>query len=101
MTHEQPPIYSAAPVVAGRTVRGRPWLYFILTAYTLLALAYNLAVPIGEGPDEIDHIRYVEYIVRYGQFPPIGTGSSQRPYTIEAKQPPTYYLLQAAIMYVL
>ncbi len=90
-----------APILAGSSTYARRWLYLILTAYALLALAYNFVVPIGEGPDEIEHIRYVEYLVRYGQFPPIGTGSSERPYTIEAKQPATYYLVQAAIMYVL
>lgn len=77
------------------------WLYALLLVYSALALAYNFIVPVAEGPDELDHIRYVEYLVRYGQFPPIGTGSAERPYTIEAKQPPTYYLIQAAVMYAL
>ncbi|MGA7730988.1 MAG: glycosyltransferase family 39 protein [Chloroflexia bacterium] len=79
----------------------RLWLLAILAAYALLSLAYNLLVPVGEGPDEVDHIRYVEHIVRYGHLPAIGTGSSERPYTIEAKQPATYYLIQAAVMLAL
>jgi hypothetical protein len=79
----------------------RLWLLAILAAYALLGLAYNLLVPVGEGPDEVDHIRYVEHIVRYGHLPAIGTGSSERPYTIEAKQPATYYLIQAAVMLAL
>ncbi|MEO5952873.1 MAG: glycosyltransferase family 39 protein, partial [Chloroflexia bacterium] len=98
MTHELSLETRPVTIVAGRSASGKRWLYAILTAYALLALAYNLVVPIAEGPDEVEHIRYVEYIVRYGQLPPIGTGSSQRPYTVEAKQPATYYVIQAAIM---
>ncbi len=84
----------------------RRWLIGIICAYFTLCTLYNLLTPIGEGPDEPDHIRYVEYLVRFGDFPPIaGTTSagttSARPYTIEAKQPPVYYLLGASLMLAL
>ena len=82
-------------------LRPSSFLLALLAAYALLSLAYNLIVPIGEGPDEVDHIMYVEHIVRYGHLPAIGTGSSERPYTIEAKQPATYYLIQAAAMWAM
>ncbi|HEX9991259.1 MAG TPA: glycosyltransferase family 39 protein [Chloroflexia bacterium] len=80
---------------------GRKWLLAIIYAYVGLCTLYTLLTPIGEGPDEYHHIRYVEYLVRYGQLPPIRTGDSTPPYTLEAKQPPTYYLLNAGIMLAL
>lgn len=88
-------------------------LAVILCAYAGLCLLYNLVIPIGEGPDEIKHLKYVEYLVRFHELPPIGTGDvvaqhpaawyleNERPYTLEAKQPPTYYLLEAGLMLAL
>jgi hypothetical protein len=80
---------------------GRKWLLAIICAYVALCTLYNMLTPIGEGPDEPDHIRYVEYLVRFGDFPPIAGTASPHPYTIEAKQPPVYYLMGASLMLVL
>lgn len=79
----------------------RGWLGGIVAAYALLCFFYIIFTPIGEGPDELDHIRYVEHLVRYGSFAPISGPGSDRPYTLEAKQPPGYYLLNAGIMLAL
>lgn len=73
----------------------------IVGAYIALCLLYVAFTPIGEGPDELDHIRYVEHLVRFGSFAPIAAGGSSMPYTLEAKQPPAYYLLNAALMLAL
>lgn len=89
------------PPALDRVFHERRWLVFIILLYTILCLFYNLLTPIGEGPDELDHIRYVEYLVRFGSFPPIRTGTSQPPYTIEAKQAPAYYAINAGVMLAL
>lgn len=79
----------------------RRWLAGIVAAYVVLCSFYSIFTPIGEGPDELDHIRYVEHLVRFGSFPPIGSADSGRPYTLEAKQPPIYYGLNAGLMLLL
>lgn len=75
----------------------RRWLGAITLAYAVLCLFYNIITPIGEACDELDHIRYVEHLVRFGSFAPISAGT-QMPYTLEAKQPPAYYFLNAGLM---
>jgi hypothetical protein len=67
----------------------------------VLCAFYVIFTPIGEGPDELDHIRYVEHLVRFGSFPPIGGADASGPYTLEAKQPPIYYGLNAGLMLLL
>lgn len=76
----------------------RWWLMGILATYLLLSFIYNVVTPIGEACDELDHIRYVEHLVRFGSFAPISAGGSQIPFTLEAKQPPGYYLLNTGLM---
>jgi 4-amino-4-deoxy-L-arabinose transferase-like glycosyltransferase len=73
----------------------RSWHYVaaIVFAFIGLSTLYNLAVPIGEAPDEPSHIQYIEIILRSGQLPTIPVGSDR--YSYEAEQPPLYYLLEA------
>ncbi len=68
----------------------------VVAAYFILSTLYNLAVPVGEAPDEPAHIDYVRIILRTGQFPTIPLGSPR--YSYEAEQPPLYYLLGAGWM---
>lgn len=78
------------------------WLVAIIVTFAGLSIFYNLTTPIGEGPDEQDHIRYVEHLVRFYSLPDISIPEgSDRPYTIEAKQPPLYYMMQAGLMLAL
>jgi 4-amino-4-deoxy-L-arabinose transferase-like glycosyltransferase len=74
-----------------------PWA--ILTAHSLLAIAYNLATPFGNNgypntPDEGAHFQYVAYVAREWRLPKFegyaGVG-------YEAHQPPLYYFLAAAV----
>jgi hypothetical protein len=60
------------------------WLRAIFACYLLSGLAYSLAIPIWEAPDEQAHYRVVKVIVREGSFP-----SRRRNH--EAYQPPLYY----------
>jgi 4-amino-4-deoxy-L-arabinose transferase-like glycosyltransferase len=74
-------------------------LPFLLGIYFLTATAYNMAIPIGEAPDEIPHIEYVRILSSTGQLPTIPRDSPR--YNYEAEQPPFYYLLQAMWMRLL
>jgi 4-amino-4-deoxy-L-arabinose transferase-like glycosyltransferase len=71
-------------------------LWVVLVVYLVTSIAYNLAVPVGEAPDEPDHIGYVEILMRTGELPTIPRGSSR--YSYEAEQPPLYYFFQFAWM---
>jgi hypothetical protein len=71
-------------------------LLLIVAAYLLLGVAYSLAVPLGEAPDEIDHFLYVEYLVKEGRLPVMSPLAAEN-YTMEANQPPLYYWLNTAV----
>ncbi len=72
------------------------WLALIIGLYLLLGTAYSLVVPLGEAPDEIDHILYVRHLVETRSFP-IMQPAAEDNVTIEANQPPLYYLVEAAL----
>lgn len=74
-------------------------LPLLLAFYVAITTLYNLAIPVGEAPDEADHVRFVEIVRETGQLPTIPRDSAR--YSYEAEQPPLYYLLQAAWMDVL
>ncbi|MEO8287160.1 MAG: glycosyltransferase family 39 protein [Chloroflexota bacterium] len=78
---------------------GRVALYLIVALYLVTATVYNVTIPVGEAPDEADHIRYVEIVLKTGQLPTIPKDSPR--YSYEAEQPPLYYLMQAAWMRLL
>ncbi len=65
-------------------------LVFILLAYFILAAAYSVVVPLGEGPDEAPHFTVIRYIVQHRHLP--STAEEH-----EAFQPPLYYLLGAGL----
>lgn len=60
----------------------------ILVLFVALALAYSILNPIYESTDELQHYRYVQYMISSGQLPVQG----QR---IQAHHPPLYYALAA------
>ncbi|MCX7670778.1 MAG: hypothetical protein N2439_11985, partial [Anaerolineae bacterium] len=65
------------------------WLIFLLLARLALGLAYSIAIPAGEAPDEADHLAYAAYIAREQRLP-VGAEMTQ------AKHPPLYHVLAAA-----
>ena len=74
----------------------RRWLGLILSLYLILGAAYSLVVPLGEAPDEIDHILYARYLVENRAFPVMQPAAAENA-TMEANQPPLYYLVEAAL----
>lgn len=62
----------------------------LLLARLLLGVAYSVANPLGEAPDEADHYAYAAYIGREGRLP-------EGPELTQSKHPPLYHLLAAAV----
>ena len=69
-------------------------LFALVTLYLLLGLGYSLVVPLGESPDEVDHVRYVQFLTSKGRLPVMQPVAADND-TMEANQPPLYYLLGA------
>lgn len=63
-------------------------LVAVLALRAVLGLAYSLATPLGEAPDEADHYAYAAYIMAEGRLP-------AGPEVTQAKHPPLYHLLAA------
>ncbi|MEZ4590117.1 MAG: glycosyltransferase family 39 protein [Chloroflexota bacterium] len=67
-----------------------------MIGYVALAVAYSWTVPLGEAPDEVDHFLYVRYLVENRDFPVMHPNPSENK-TMEANQPPLFYLLNVAV----
>ena len=72
----------------------------ILALFLVLGMAYGLATPIFEKPDEVWHLAYVERLVDGQGYPtaPISLGDDTP--AQESSQPPLYYTLAALTMRV-
>ena len=96
----QEPLASPAMPSAGRRVElgrlkgrlraERAALLIIAAAYLAAALSLSLLTRAWEANDEIDHVRYIEYIVVHGSLPRISAANGH-----ESHQPPLYYLVEA------
>jgi hypothetical protein len=64
----------------------------VLLVFVLLALFYNVQVPLGEGPDEAGHVRYVLFLSREGRLP-VQDADGSSDVSGEGHQPPLAYLL--------
>jgi len=70
-----------------------PGAFWVLLAlYAALTLAYNYAFPPFEPSDEIDHFRYVRYLIEHRRLPRFQAADLS-----EYHQPPLYYALSAAL----
>jgi 4-amino-4-deoxy-L-arabinose transferase-like glycosyltransferase len=69
-------------------------LSLLLALYLCLSLAYNTAVPLGEGPDEGGHFDYALFLAREGRLPVQAREPGQLgDVPGEGHQPPLAYLL--------
>lgn len=70
----------------------------LLAAFLLVALAYSVAIPLFEGPDEDDHFRYVRFLADNRALPvqlfQAGGGAAGH----QGWQPPLYYMLAALVI---
>ena len=65
-------------------------VWLLLAVRLLLGLAYSSAIPLGEAPDEADHLAYATYIAQEHRLPD-GVWMTQ------AKHPPLYHALAAFV----
>jgi hypothetical protein len=63
----------------------------IVLAYLAVTLTLSLLTPAGEANDELDHVVYVEHLLRDSAFPRISAANGH-----ESHQPPLYYLATGA-----
>jgi len=66
----------------------------LIAAYLMLGTLFNVAVGLGETPDETSHMAYVRFIVEHHALPIQARDPAQR-ISDEAHQPPAYYILGA------
>ncbi len=63
----------------------------VSAVYLIAVLPYALLTRAWETNDELDHTKYIEYIVSHGSLPTISLANGH-----ESHQPPLYYLIAAA-----
>ncbi|MBI5082336.1 MAG: hypothetical protein HZB17_13705 [Chloroflexi bacterium] len=71
-------------------------LSLILIAFVILGVAYSIAVPIFEAPDELQHYATAEYIARFKSLPPLGK-PTEHLWDQESLQAPLYYIITGAL----
>ncbi|MDH7489342.1 MAG: DUF2142 domain-containing protein [Anaerolineae bacterium] len=76
-------------------MRTRWILAAILIAYLAVAVAFSVATPVFEAPDEPEHFFYARYLAQTGRLPVAEKGAL---WAQEATQPPLYYALTAAVI---
>ena len=79
----------------------RPNIWLILALYLILAVAYSVASPIFETPDEIHHVYFIKYLAETHTLPVLGAETTTGEGTLygqEGGQPPLYYAIGAAIV---
>jgi hypothetical protein len=62
----------------------------LLVVFIALATAYSVVTPLGEGPDEVSHFAYIQYVLMHQRLP-----TAEGAVLGEAHQPPLYYVLCA------
>ena len=73
----------------------------IVALHVSLALAWSLAVPIGEGPDEPGHFNYALFLAREGRLPVQQADPAAGDVPGEGHQPPlAYWLMQPALRWL-
>jgi len=75
-------------------------IWHILLVYVILALAFSVATPIFETPDELHHIYFVKYLAENHKLPVLGKGErdGSAMYGQEGGQPPLYYAVASLLV---
>jgi hypothetical protein len=77
-----------------RALVHRHWpLLAIIGLFLLLGILYMWVMPPFEGPDEPQHLAYIEWLAEGKGFPPQGDAAWDTPIEQEAGQSPLYYML--------
>lgn len=64
--------------------------FFVFVAFVILAVLYSLLIPSFEGPDEIEHCRYVEAFSKNAKIHPLDPKDPYR-WGYQVHHPPLYY----------
>ena len=72
------------------------YILLIVAAFLVLGVAYSIAVPIFEAPDELQHYATTEYIARFKSLPPLGK-PTEHLWDQESLQAPLYYIITSAL----
>ncbi|MGA9349061.1 MAG: DUF2142 domain-containing protein [Anaerolineae bacterium] len=78
-----------------RTIRQHWAIVFVLAAFLALGIAYAVATPLFEKPDEIWHYPYVKYLADGQGLPVQDLAQAQPLMRQESTQPPLYYATAA------
>lgn len=74
-------------------------LALILAVYLLAGLRIALALPLGHGPDEVQHLQFVRFVAESGQLPTMALPPEDNVASQESAQPPLYYFLVAGLTF--
>ncbi|HEU5100350.1 MAG TPA: glycosyltransferase family 39 protein [Roseiflexaceae bacterium] len=69
-----------------------------MVAFVALATLYSVITPLGEGPDEPGHARYVFFLAREGRLPVQRAEAGESDVPGEGHQPPLAYVLMAPLV---
>src|SRR5690349_2029196 len=72
-------------------------LLALVVAFVALATLYSVVTPLGEGPDEPGHARYMFFLAREGRLPVQQAGAATSDVPGEGHQPPLAYALVARL----
>ena len=72
-------------------------LVLLVAAFVVLATLYSVVTPLGEGPDEPGHARYVFFLAREGRLPVQLADAATSDVPGEGHQPPLAYALAAPL----
>ena len=67
-------------------------LVLLLVTFIILATIYSVVIPLGEAPDEVSHLQYVQQLLARHRLPTLDIAAG------EAHQPPLYYALGALLI---
>jgi 4-amino-4-deoxy-L-arabinose transferase-like glycosyltransferase len=86
------------PAAATRPPALRAAQIGLFASFILLALAYNLVIPVGEGVDELPHFEYVRFVGDNWTIPIQPWQDNGQPLRVwMAHHPPLYYFLMAGV----
>jgi len=75
-------------------------LLAVLVVFTVVAVWYSVAVPVGEGVDEVAHFDYVRYVKDHWALPVQPWRDNERPLQVwMGHHPPLYYVLGAVLSF--
>jgi hypothetical protein len=72
-------------------------LFTLVVAFVVLATLYSVVTPLGEGPDEPGHARYMFFLAREGRLPVQQADAAKSDVPGEGHQPPLAYALVAPL----